>query len=49
MENFRKISLDFRARKVRFQLRKCAETVLISTTGTASRLSAERGNAAVCS
>jgi hypothetical protein len=49
MENFRKISLDFRARKVRFQLRKCTETVLISTTGTASRLSAERGNAAVCS
>ncbi len=49
MENFRKISLDFRARKVRFQLRKCGQTVLIATTGTTSRLSADRGNTAVCS
>jgi predicted aspartyl protease len=49
MENFRRISLDFRARKVRFQLRKCTETVLISTTRTTSRLSADKGNTAACS
>ena len=41
MSNFRRVSLDFRARKVRFQLRRCAATsVIISTTGSASRLSA---------
>jgi predicted aspartyl protease len=49
MENFRKISLDFRARKVRFQLRKCAQTVLMATTGTSSRLSTDPANRAVCS
>ena len=39
---FRKVSLDFRARKVRFQLRKCAQTVQISTTPTrASRLTTD--------
>lgn len=49
MENFRKISLDFRARKVRFQLQKCSgRSIMISTTNRASRLSAERGNQAVC-
>jgi hypothetical protein len=42
METFRKVSLDFRARKVRFQLRKCAQTVQISTTPTrASRLTTD--------
>jgi len=48
MENFRKVSLDFRARKVRFQLRKCQPTsVRISTMpGYATRLSSEES--AVC-
>ena len=50
MENFRRISLDFRARKVRFQLRKCdGQTIMVSTGNTASRLAPERGNTAVCS
>ena len=31
LENFKRISLDFRARKVRFQLRRCEESVVIST------------------
>lgn len=49
MENFRKVSLDFRARKVRFQLRRCAsEGIIISTSNSLSRLGAERGNDAVC-
>ena len=49
MENFRKVSLDFRARKVRFQLRKCnTEGITISTGNTPSRLTAERGHDAVC-
>jgi hypothetical protein len=48
MENFRKVSLDFRARKVRFQLRKCQPiSVRISTMpGYATRLSSEES--AVC-
>ncbi|MFM5918526.1 MAG: aspartyl protease family protein [Novosphingobium sp.] len=49
MENFRKVSLDFRARKVRFQLRRCgSEDIVISTTHAMSRLGGERGNDAVC-
>lgn len=49
MENFRKVSLDFRARKVRFQLRKCAsEAIVVSTVHAPSRLNVERGNTAVC-
>lgn len=42
LENFRRISLDFRARKVRFQLRRCGpEGIVVSTspTGSFSRLS----------
>ena len=31
LDTFRRISLDFRARKVRFQLRRCEESVVIST------------------
>ena len=47
MEQFRKVSLDFAARKVRFQLRKCERnTVRIRTSPTyASRLSADRQSA----
>ena len=51
LETFRRISLDFRARKVRFQLRSCNEEgVIISTSdeGTYSRLF-NRGGPAVCS
>lgn len=40
LENFRRISLDFRARKVRFQLRKCSQYISLSTSpDTATRLS----------
>ena len=42
LETFRRISLDFRARKVRFQLRRCGTTdVVISTSSSywATRLS----------
>ena len=48
LETFRKVSLDFRARKVRFQLRRCDSTVTISTAPDASfftRLSADRREA----
>ncbi|HEY7005223.1 MAG TPA: retroviral-like aspartic protease family protein [Sphingomicrobium sp.] len=31
LDTFRRISLDFRARKVRFQLRRCEDSVVIST------------------
>ncbi|HVM37563.1 MAG TPA: retroviral-like aspartic protease family protein [Sphingomicrobium sp.] len=49
LEAFRRVSLDFRARKVRFQLRRCRESVSISTAPSASltRLSTDAG-AAVC-
>ena len=46
LETFRRISLDFRARKVRFQLRRCAsQAVSIGTSRTASltRLSSNGG------
>ena len=50
LETFRRISLDFRARKVRFQLRRCTtEGVVVSTSPeTFTRLSAV-GHADVCS
>ena len=39
LETFRRISLDFRARKVRFQLRRCGtDGVSISTSADSSRL-----------
>jgi len=50
LENFRRVSLDFRARKVRFQLRHCStDGVVINTTPEAfiTRLSAT-GGADVC-
>lgn len=34
MANFRRVSLDFRARKVRFQLKRCKSTGLYLTTST---------------
>lgn len=49
MENFRKVSLDFRARKVRFQLRSCdRQGILIATVRTTSRIAAEKDNRVVC-
>ncbi|HEX8308793.1 MAG TPA: aspartyl protease family protein [Allosphingosinicella sp.] len=36
LETFRRVSLDFRARKVRFQLRRCRQGVAISTSPSAS-------------
>lgn len=47
MENFRKVSLDFRARKVRFQLRRCGESAVRIGTGLGglSRLGTESGGA----
>jgi predicted aspartyl protease len=49
MENFRRISLDFRHRKVRFQLKRCASTsVTVRTTGFASRLSAMDRSNEIC-
>lgn len=51
METFRRVSLDFRARKVRFQLRKCESTgIIINTIESASlsRLSVMGGDGAAC-
>jgi predicted aspartyl protease len=49
METFRKVSLDFRARKVRFQLRKCgSDGIILRTTADMSRLRPEPNNLAVC-
>ena len=36
LETFRRVSLDFKARKVRFQLRRCDAGVVISTSPTSS-------------
>ena len=49
LENFRRISLDFRQRKVRFQLRKCGSTGIAIRTDplVISRLSSG-DNSAVC-
>lgn len=46
LENFRRISLDFRARKIRFQLKKCGTTGIVlstSLTRSFSRLSSTGG------
>jgi hypothetical protein len=44
LENFRRVSLDFKARKVRFQLRHCGtEGIILSTSTTMTRLSAVAG------
>ena len=50
METFRKVSLDFRARKVRFQLRKCTATVkrLNAMVFMATRLSSDRDVPEAC-
>lgn len=49
LQTFRRISLDFRARKVRFQLRQCAtEGVLIITMDTRITRLSSTGGAEVC-
>ena len=46
METFRRVSLDFRKRKVRFELSRCTrQTVKLRTTRTASLISADRRTA----
>lgn len=50
METFRKVSLDFRARKVRFQLRRCTDQgILLSTSrDTLTRVSNAPGTVEAC-
>lgn len=49
LENFREISLDFRARKVRFQLRSCDLAVTISTDPeNFTRIRPKEGEEEVC-
>jgi len=47
LENFRRVSLDFRARRVRFQLRRCGSTgVFISTSTWLTRISSDENGIA---
>ena len=51
METFRRVSLDFRARKVRFQLRRCSAqgiTITTNAPGDWTRLSMANGTTAAC-
>ncbi len=50
LETFRRVSLDFRSRRVRFQLRRCAQGVMIRTSTQSSRLTrlSATGGAEVC-
>ena len=49
MENFRRISLDFRARKVRFQLRRCGSAgMTLSTSPYALAATMSSSGGAVC-
>lgn len=49
MENFRRVSLDFRARKVRFQIKRCQTTgITLRTFASVSRLSAPDPAANAC-
>ncbi len=49
LETFRRISLDFRARKVRFQLRKCGSTgIVLSTSPSIGRKRLSGDNEDVC-
>lgn len=49
LETFRRISLDFRARKVRFQLRKCGSTgIVLSTSPSFGRMRLSGDNEDVC-
>jgi hypothetical protein len=49
LESFRRISLDFRARKVRFQLRRCqTQGIIIGTAPDAFTRISSSGGADVC-
>jgi hypothetical protein len=50
LENFKRVSLDFAARKVRFQLRRCGMQVVSMGTSPVSSLSSlsSSGDVAVC-
>ena len=49
LETFRRISLDFRSRKVRFQLRRCDDTVTINIDPyAATRITPTAGHQEVC-
>jgi predicted aspartyl protease len=49
LELFRRVSLDFRARKVRFQLRRCrTETLAVTTWGASSMRLSSTGAPEVC-
>jgi hypothetical protein len=49
LETFRRVSLDFRARKVRFQLRRCTmQAVAISTGSTSLTRLSSTGTSDVC-
>jgi hypothetical protein len=48
LETFRRVSLDFRARKVRFQLRRCDQTISISTDPNSMTRIRSSGGADVC-
>jgi hypothetical protein len=49
LESFRRISLDFRARKVRFQLRRCkSEGIMIRTSPDSYTRLSSTGSADVC-
>lgn len=49
MSTFRRVSLDFRSRRVRFQLRRChANGIVISTTPTAAMTRLSSDGAAAC-
>jgi hypothetical protein len=49
LETFRRVSLDFRARKVRFQLRRCgSEGVIIRTSPQSFTRISSTGDEGVC-
>ena len=49
LDTFRRVSLDFRARKVRFQLRKCGTTgIVISTDASAMTRLSSSDDGEVC-
>lgn len=48
MSNFRKVSLDFRDRKVRFQLKRCNARVAVLYSAQGYRTSVGSDNASVC-
>jgi len=48
METFRRVSLDFRARKVRFQLRRCGSTGIVINTASSSITRLSSSDNGVC-